>query len=115
MEKMVVSVPKDAEYFFRRAIDAESRETPQRVLEYFNQAITMAPDYAMAWNEKANFLDSIGNLDEALVCYDTAIHIDPEDAETWFNKGLTLKKMGREIWTRFPVSTGESNLPLDNF
>jgi tetratricopeptide (TPR) repeat protein len=96
MEKMVVSIPKDAEYFFRRAINAESREKPQSVLKYYDQAIAIAPDYAMAWNEKANFLDSIGSLDEALVCYDTAIRIDPEDAEAWFNKGLTLKKMGRD-------------------
>ena len=96
MKKMTVSISQDARYFFRLALDAEARENPQKVLEYFDRAIAMEPGYAGAWNEKANFLDLMGELDEALACYDTALTIDPEAAETWFNKGLTLKKVGRE-------------------
>lgn len=38
----------------------------------------------------------VGKLDEALACYDTALKLEPGDAEIWFNKGLTLKKIGRE-------------------
>jgi tetratricopeptide (TPR) repeat protein len=95
MEKMVTTVPKEAEYFFRIALDAEQKESPARVLEYFDQAISTEPAYVPAWNEKANYLDLIERYDEALVCYDTAIGIDPDMAEAWFNKGLTLKKMGR--------------------
>lgn len=96
MQKTMVSISEDAQYFFRLALDAEARENPQRVLEYFDQAISREPAYAGAWNEKANFLDRLGELDEALVCYDTALSIDPGAAEAWFNKGLTLKKMGRD-------------------
>jgi tetratricopeptide (TPR) repeat protein len=95
MVKMV-SISQDAQYFLRRAMDAETRNNPVQVIEFFDRAIKMDPGYAMAWNEKGNYLDRIGKLDEALSCYDTALKIEPEDAEIWFNKGLTLKKVGRE-------------------
>ena len=96
MTKTMASISPDARYFFRRAMDAEARNNPGQVIEYFDRAIRMDPGYAMAWNEKGNYLDLIGKLDEALSCYDTALKLEPEDAEIWFNKGLTLKKMGRE-------------------
>ncbi len=95
MQKNIVSISPDAQYFFRLALDAAAGENPQSVLEYFDRAIAMEPAYAGAWNEKANFLDQMGELDKALACYDTALSIDPGAAETWFNKGLTLKKLGR--------------------
>src|SRR5690606_12676496 len=96
MEKAIVSISQEAEYFFRRAMDAEMRNNPAQVLEYFNKALSKDPGYAMAWNEKGNYLDLMGKLDEALSCYDTALKLEPGDAEVWFNKGLTLKKVGRE-------------------
>jgi tetratricopeptide (TPR) repeat protein len=51
----------------------------------------------MAWNEKANFLDYLGKYEEAIRCYDRAIRIDPELSEAYFNKGLTLNKMGKTV------------------
>ena len=96
MEKAIISISQEAEYFFRRAMDAEMKNNPLQVLEYFNKALSKDPGYAMAWNEKGNYLDLMGKLDEALSCYDTALKLEPGDAEVWFNKGLTLKKVGRE-------------------
>jgi tetratricopeptide (TPR) repeat protein len=94
--KKVGSVSTDAEYYYRLALDTQHKERPERVLEYFVRAIAAHPGYAMAWNEKANFLDFLGRCEEAVQCYDMAIKLDPDSAEAWFNKGLTLKKMGRE-------------------
>ena len=105
MVKMV-SISQDARYFFRRAMEAEARNNPAQVIEYFDRAISMDPGYAGAWNEKGNYLDQIGKLDEALACYDTALEIEPEDAEIWFNKGLTLKKIGREKDATFCINRG---------
>jgi tetratricopeptide (TPR) repeat protein len=92
----VGTVSKDAEYYYHLAVDNQHKERPEKVLEYFDHAIAAHPSYAMAWNEKANFLDFIGRCEEAVQCYDMAIRLDPDSAEAWFNKGLTLKKMGRE-------------------
>ncbi len=40
--------------------------------------------------------DSEGQFEKAIAAYDSALRIDPSDADAWFDKGLTLKKMGRE-------------------
>ena len=38
----------------------------------------------------------MGRCDEAVRCFDQALQLDPGDAEAWFDKGLTLKKLGNE-------------------
>ena len=39
--------------------------------------------------------DSQGDYEKALSAYNSALRIDPGDADVWFDKGLTLKKMGK--------------------
>jgi tetratricopeptide (TPR) repeat protein len=90
------TIPHEADHYYLKAIHSQQKEHPDKVLEYFNRAIAAHPGHAMAWNEKANFLDYLGKCEDALTCYDMALKLDPELSEAWFNKGLTLKKMGRE-------------------
>ena len=47
------------------------------------------------WVKEGNNLDSKGKYDEAIAYYDKALMIDPTDADAWFDKGETLKKMGK--------------------
>ena len=94
--KKVENVSPEANHYYQKAIHSQHKEHPEKVLEYFNRAIAAHPGHAMAWNEKANFLDYLGRCEDALTCYDMALKLDPELSEAWFNKGLTLKKMGRE-------------------
>jgi tetratricopeptide (TPR) repeat protein len=94
--KHVVTVPREAEYHLQKAMDAQGGEAPENILAQFDLALSTEPAYAAAWNEKANFLDSVGKFEEALACYDHSLKIDPGNAEVWFNKGLTLRKLGRE-------------------
>lgn len=39
--------------------------------------------------------DREGRFEQALAAYDKALQIDPDDADALFNKGMTLKKMGK--------------------
>ena len=57
--------------------------------------IEYQPDSARAWHAKANALETLGKYEEALKCYDAALKCDEGDAECWFNKGVALKKLGR--------------------
>jgi tetratricopeptide (TPR) repeat protein len=34
-------------------------------------------------------------VEDAIASYDKALQMDPDNAEAWFNKGMTLKKMGQ--------------------
>ena len=51
------------------------------------------PSHGMS---KETALMEIGRCDDALKCYNTAIRLDPYDSESWFNKGVILKKLGRK-------------------
>lgn len=45
--------------------------------------------------EHGNLRDSQGLFEKAISAYDIALGIDPEDADALFDKGITLKKMGK--------------------
>ena len=47
------------------------------------------------WYEKGNELLNNGDYNEAIVCYDKAIEIDPEYRDPWYNKGLALAKQSK--------------------
>jgi tetratricopeptide (TPR) repeat protein len=43
----------------------------------FDEAIKLKPDYAKAYFNKGRVLASLGKIDEAQVCLDTARRLDP--------------------------------------
>ncbi len=45
--------------------------------------------------KEGNISDSLGRYEEAIAAYDMALQIDPTDADVWFDKATTLKKMGK--------------------
>ena len=45
--------------------------------------------------EQGNIRDSLGQYEGAIASYDSALKIDPNDADAWFDKAMTLKKMGK--------------------
>lgn len=47
------------------------------------------------WANKAFALDDQGKYDEAIVCYDEAIALEPKDVDTWNNKGAALFNQGK--------------------
>ncbi|MDD1709566.1 MAG: tetratricopeptide repeat protein [Methanoregulaceae archaeon] len=94
--RKIGTILHEAEYYYQKAIHSQDKEQPDTILEYFDRAIAAHPEHAMAWNEKANFLDYLGKCEDAISCYDVALKIDPQLSEAWFNKGMTLKKMGKE-------------------
>jgi len=55
----------------------------------------MAQETADYWLQKGNEFYKNDSYDLALRCYDKAIEINPQDANAWHNKGITLKTLGR--------------------
>ncbi len=45
--------------------------------------------------QQGDQFDRQGQYDRALAAYDSALGIDPGDADAWFDKGATLAKLGR--------------------
>jgi tetratricopeptide (TPR) repeat protein len=98
--RKVTTVSHNGEYFYRKAIETaqkgEHMQAVEQALGYLEQSIAADPQYALAWHEKGNCLETLGRCEEAIASYDTALKFDPHNAETWFNKGLVLKKLGKE-------------------
>ena len=40
--------------------------------------------------------DYLREYEQAVISYDNALQIDPDCADAWFNKAITLKKMGKD-------------------
>jgi len=50
---------------------------------------------AWEWNNKGGSLDSLGRYEEAILCYDQALELDPRCIAAWNNKSASLDNLGR--------------------
>ncbi len=65
-------------------------------MESFDMVIALDPSNAQAYNDRALILSGAKNQDEdALASLETALQIDSLNANTWYNKGMILEKIGR--------------------
>ena len=49
-----------------------------------------------AWHNKGIALGNLEEYEDALGCFDTVIDEDPNDADSWLNKGFILTKLDHE-------------------
>jgi serine/threonine protein kinase len=61
---------------------------------------TVTPNHSnrlQAWElyNKAYSLSSLGQLDEAIACYDKVVALEPENVDAWNNRGVCLRKQGK--------------------
>jgi len=62
------------------------------------EIITVPKREELDWWEMGNkgrSLDCLGHKEEAIVCYEQAIELNPEDPISWFNKGISLHNFNR--------------------
>ncbi|CAK56678.1 unnamed protein product (macronuclear) [Paramecium tetraurelia] len=64
------------------------------IIEY-NKAIEESPQYAAAYQNRANAYQGLMNFDEALGDYCMAIRINPQYSAAYFNRGLLFGKQGK--------------------
>jgi tetratricopeptide (TPR) repeat protein len=65
----------------------------ETAIKYFDKAITIDPEEAESWNNKAIALMKLGQYAEALKCFDKALYLNSNFAEAWLNKGYLLGMM----------------------
>lgn len=89
-------------YGCRLDIDG-STERLEKALEFINKALSGEPKYAgnpYVWKSKGEILHRLKRYDEALICYDKALEIDPNYNSAHFCKGIALQKLGKDDDTR---------------
>lgn len=64
-------------------------------ISFYNEAIRLDPDFALAYNNKGLVLVDFQRYTEALQAFDEAIRSEPESPDAYFNKGNVLDDLGR--------------------
>jgi tetratricopeptide (TPR) repeat protein len=96
MELKAVHNPKyEVEYLIKQAQEKAMAGDHSTAVEHLNKAISMQPRYAEAYVLLGNCQDCIEKHEDAITSYNKAIQIDPGHAEAWFNKAMSLKKLGK--------------------
>ena len=89
------SAKTESEYLVKQAQEKAMAGDHFTAVKYLKEAIDKYPRNANAHNLMGNCQDCLDKLEDAIASYDTALQLDPENAEAWFNKGMTLKKKGQ--------------------
>ena len=62
----------------------------------FDKALEIDPKYALSHNGRGNALLGLDRIDEAILAYDIAIEIDPDDHTAIQNKAIALSRKNAE-------------------
>jgi tetratricopeptide (TPR) repeat protein len=75
----------------KRAAELFSSGRPEEAVRALDAALSVDPGFEDAWFVKGNILNSLGQSEEAISCYERA----PSKFEAWCNMGLVLRRLGR--------------------
>jgi len=75
------AIPIEAQYLYRKARELSEQGQTGMALNYYKQAVVIAPRYSQAYYEMGNCLARLGQYPEAIEKYQRAIHIDPASQE----------------------------------
>ena len=73
---------------FYRGFSAEDKGELDKVIQNYDKAIELKPDFAGAYNNRGIAYSRKGELDKAIQNYDKAIELKPDFAEVYCNRGL---------------------------
>ena len=86
----------NTEHLIRQAQEKSMRGDHAAAVECLRKAIDMEPQHPGAFALMGDCCDYLGQHEQAIASYDQAIRIDPYHADAWFNKGMSLRSVGRD-------------------
>ena len=95
MEAMGIQAITESKFLVRQAQEKAIAGDHFTAVNYLKQALDLYPQNTNALTLLGNCQDCLDNVKDAIAFYDKALQIDPNDAETWFSKGMSLKKLGQ--------------------
>ena len=86
-------IPPKVRAILARALRAYKRQDFGTTALQAVEAARLAPSCAMAWHVLALGLENLGQLSKALVMYERALKLDPNDADIYLNLGLVAWRL----------------------
>jgi len=80
---------------YNRGVDLAVEGNFSAALESIDQALSMDPNFTIAWITRAGILNAMGEYNQSLVASDRALAIDEDQAEAWTNRASALISLGR--------------------
>jgi tetratricopeptide (TPR) repeat protein len=92
------AIPIEAQYLYRKAMELSENGQTGMALNYYKQAVVIAPRYSQAYYEMGNCLARLGLYPEAIKKYQRAIHIDPaaQEPRDRMDKLISLQERGKK-------------------
>ncbi|SKB12180.1 conserved exported hypothetical protein [Planktothrix sp. PCC 11201] len=91
--KLVENQPKEAKYHFYLGNSLFYQRKTEEATQAYQEAISLNPQYALAYNGLGFLHASQGQWDEAIAQYQKALEINPDYAEA-------LKNLGDSFWKK---------------
>ncbi|PKL60341.1 MAG: hypothetical protein CVV33_03185, partial [Methanomicrobiales archaeon HGW-Methanomicrobiales-4] len=82
----------------------------KRAEELYVRSLTLNPEDSRVWCVRGHSLRDTGDYSEAVICFDRALEIDPDDDEAFFGRDACLKALeGEEVPL---IITGMNHQPI---
>ena len=86
-----------AEWYFRLGSQYQQEGNNAEAINCYEKGLALNPvGNAIIWSNKGAALLALKRGQEAVVCFDRAIALDPRDASAWNNKGCALLAIGKQ-------------------
>ena len=82
-------------------------------LEECDRTLAADPDNAKVWGYKGIALRNTGHPQEACLCYEKALELNPEDPDMWLNRGMSIRFMNRKNSHLQAIESYENALRYD--
>jgi len=78
--------------YFKLGVEQENLLAFSEAIEYFNKAIELKPNYAMAYYGRGNAKSGNSDYEGAILDFDKAIKINPDFGDTYFCRGIIKRR-----------------------
>ena len=93
-DNLIYLFPKEANLFGDRGVNFIHLKKKEEALKDFDEAVFLESTYGYRYASRAYAKDFFGDTSAAILDYQKAIELDPEDAVSYNNIGLLQEKMG---------------------
>ena len=93
-DNLIYLFPNDANLFSDRGVIFINLNKKKEALKDFDQAVFLEDSYGYRYASRAYARDFFGDTEAAILDYEKAIKLDPEDAVSYNNIGLLQEKLG---------------------